>query len=348
MLHFKEISLEHLTVHHVGNKTQDELLQVSDNELDIQDELILELLMKYFLKPFKDEVFYQFTHESDLNLNEIYHYASSIFENPDSFHVQSINTAKHLFEVATHPNIKGGEFYMIYLSDCRIGDEYMDAIGLFKSENKETYLKVYEESKNFNIESESGININKLDKGCLIFNTQKESGYKICVVDNVNKGNEAQYWIHDFLRVKKIEDSFYHTQNALDMCKNFCEEVLTPENSVNKTEQLYMMDKSLNFFNENETFDSKQFEEEIMQAPELIDAFQEYKQNYAEEKEVQLFDEFDISQPAIKTQKKYFKSILKLDKNFTVYIHGNHEMIERGFDDDRKMNYYRLYFTNES
>ncbi|MDR0604368.1 MAG: hypothetical protein LBG80_08720 [Bacteroidales bacterium] len=43
-----------------------------------------------------------------------------------------------------------------------------------------------------NFESEKGININKLDKGCLIFNTERENGYIVAVVDNTNKGTDAQ------------------------------------------------------------------------------------------------------------------------------------------------------------
>ncbi|HWV68418.1 MAG TPA: hypothetical protein VN105_21315, partial [Chitinophaga sp.] len=59
-------------------------------------------------------------------------------------------------------------------------------------------------------------------------------------------------------------------------------------------------------------------------------------------------DEFEISAPAVKKQQKVFKSILKLDRNFHVYIHGNREMIERGFDEATNMNYYKLLFENEA
>jgi len=77
----------------------------------------------------------------------------------------------------------------------------LDAVGLFKSENKDTYLKVEPVMEGYEIESRQGININKLDKGCLVFNTDKENGYVLSIVDNTNKGNEAQYWKDDFLSV---------------------------------------------------------------------------------------------------------------------------------------------------
>ncbi len=46
--------------------------------------------------------------------------------------------------------------------------------------------------------------------------------------------------------------------------------------------------------------------------------------------------------------KKFFKHVMKLDKNFHVYVHGNPELIERGFDEQRQMKFYKLYYTNET
>ena len=40
-------------------------------------------------------------------------------------------------------------------------------------------------------------------------------------------------------------------------------------------------------------------------------------------------DEFDIHLSAVKKQQRVFKSILKLDKNFHVYIHGRKDLIEK-------------------
>jgi len=31
-----------------------------------------------------------------------------------------------------------------------------------------------------------------------------------------------------------------------------------------------------------------------------------------------------------------------------VYVHGNRENIQKGFDDGRKKNYYKLYFEEEA
>jgi len=61
---------------------------------------------------------------------------------------------------------------------------------------------------------------------------------------------------------------------------------------------------------------------------------------------VEVVDSFPISNLAVKQQAKIFKSVLKLDKNFHVYIHGDRSMIERGKDEDGKK-YYKLFYERE-
>jgi len=58
-------------------------------------------------------------------------------------------------------------------------------------------------------------------------------------------------------------------------------------------------------------------------------------------------DSFPISQRAVKSQSNVYKSVLKLDKNFSVYIHGDKSMIERGMEPNGRK-FYKLYYENES
>lgn len=349
MLDFNDVSLETLVIHEVGNPTHEEDLRVSKKPVEIEDELILELLHKYFLKPFKGENFFRFQHETSLDFNEVYHYAKAIFADPEACYLQSINIARHLFKESSHPNIKSGELYTIYFKDIKVNGDYVDAIGLFKSENKETYLKVYEENNVYNVDQQTGVNINKLDKGCLIFDLDQEEGYRVCMVDSTKKSSEiANYWQHDFLGLKPREDNFFHTKTVLDLCKGFCDDVFTPDNEVAKTDQLMLMDRSISYFQKHEEFNVKQFEDEVIVDPGVIETFNNYKEGFLEQRDIQTYDEFDISEPAVKGQKKFFKSVLKLDKKFHVYIHGGHDYIESGFDEERNMRYYKLFFMKES
>lgn len=133
-------------------------------------------------------------------MNEIYNYVKHIFDNSDQFYEQSVNIAKHLYEVSVHPNIKAGELCIVYLQNCIIDDNVTDAVGIYKSESKDYYLQVNSTENGYDIECQQGINPKKLDKGCLIFNSS-DSNYKVCVVDkNVN---DAMYWKKLFLMIEE-------------------------------------------------------------------------------------------------------------------------------------------------
>lgn len=348
MIFTKEASLDSLIVHFVGNKADGDGLRLSKSALQLESEGLKDILKTYFLNPFRNATYHHFHHEADINLNELYNYSSKIFADPGSIFLQSINIIKHLSEQSDHPNIKSGEVYVAYFSGVEMDTETVDAIGIFKSENKDTFLKINALADGFSIEKEDGININRLDKGCLIFNADADKGYRVCSIDNVNKSADAQYWKEKFLNIIPRKDSYHYTNNYLDLCKNFVTEKLPEEFEIAKTDQIDMLNRSVNFFKKNDTFDFNEFTNEVIQQPELIDSFKDFKNKFQEEYELPIVDEFEISTQAVKKQARIFKSVLKLDKNFHIYIHGNKELIEKGVDEASGMKYYKIYYREES
>lgn len=347
MLDTEEAIIEEVSVHHVGNKTGNEGCILAQQPLHLGDNL-RDLLARYFLPPFKSEEYYHFCHDTDLQLNEVYTYVSAIFDNPEALFEQSLNLAKHLYNQSEHPNIKPGDFYTVYFEDCYIDGETTDAIGLFKSENKDTFLKVSSEEGIFTMESESGINIKKLDKGCLILNKERDLGYVCAVVDNTNRSSEAQYWVDDFLHVAQRQDDYFHTQNIMALTKNFVVNAL-PEQmddfEVSRADQAAILNDSIKFFKEKENFTMDEFNEEVLQQPEIIESFQEYRTSFLRDNNLEIPESFDISNSAVKKQTRAFKSVIKLDKNFHIYIHGDNNLIERG--EDEKGKFYKVYFKEE-
>jgi hypothetical protein len=345
-IQYYEASIVYVCLHYVGNKNIDESLKYSTSIIELTDDLD-NVLTNYFLRPFLvKEEYFNFFHESDLKYNEVYGYVSEIFHKPASLLEQSVSLAKHLYEQSVHPKIKGGEFYAVYFKDCIIEGKTVDAVGLFKSENKDTFLKVFRSGDGFGIESEQGININKLDKGCLIFNMEKENGYVVAVVDNTNKGAEAQYWIDDFLHVRQRKDEYYNTQNVLSMCKNFVTKELPGQFEVSKADQVDLLNRSVKFFKEKDSFDMNDFTHEVMAQPEIMASFSQFKDIYQKERDIDIADSFTISESAVKKQARVFKSVIKLDKNFHIYIHGNRNLIEQG--SDAKGKFYKVYYKEET
>lgn len=336
--------ISNICLHIVGNKIADEglLFSILPTELNSN---IKKILTTYFINSFTSEEYYQLYHDSDLALNEVYAYVSKIFDEPEQLYKQSVNLAKHLYEQSTHPKIKGGEFYTVYFKDCILDGETLDAIGLFKSENKDTFLKVLHENGNFNLESDKGINIKKLDKGCLIFNKDRENGYVVAVVDNTNKGVEAQYWIDDFLHVRQRKDEYANTQNFMLLAKSFVTKELPKEFKVSKVDQIELLNKSLQFFKEKDTFDIDNFAQEVIAQPEVIEKFYQYKQEYEDQSDIIIDNQFAISEVARKKQQRSYRRVINLDKRIQIIIDGNRQNIEQGEDERGK--FYKVYYKEE-
>ncbi len=335
-----------VVLHKVGSKTSNDVCIFSQEVLDL-DESTRELLRVYFSTPFEKTVeYYNLYHDSDLSLNEVYSYVSNIFDDADSLVGESVNLAKHLYEKSIHPKIKNGEFYVVHFEDCEINGQVVEAIGVFKSENKDTFLKVNPNDGVFELEGEQGVNIKKLDKGAIIFNIERENGYMVAVVDNTNKGIEAHFWIDEFLHVRQRRDEFYDTTNILTMCKSFVTKELPEQFEVSRADQVDMLNRSVAFFKENETFEMGDFCKEVIEQPEVINSFSRYKDNYEKELDIEVQDSFAISDSAVKKQARSFRSVIKLDKNFHIYVHGNRELMEQGEDAGGK--FYKVYYKEES
>ncbi|MFY9309382.1 MAG: nucleoid-associated protein [Bacteroidia bacterium] len=348
MLDYTNCTINKVSVHHVGNKTNGEDLVLSKSTLDISDTDVKELLLRFFLFPMTSNELFTFTFTNgDFNMNPLYNFASQIFDSPKAFHRQSVDISKHLYEVSNHAQIKSGDLFVAHLQNVSVDGETVDAIGLFKSENRQTFLQLNADGDEFSLNSDDGINIEKLDKGCLIFNSGRENGYKVCIVDKSNRSSEAQFWKDTFLMLRPCVNEYHYTKQFLDITKNYVTKQLTEEFEVTKTDQIDILNRSMEYFKTHDSFDKNEFEKEVLQDTGIIKSFRKYDETFREENDIELEDSFEISTPAVKKQARVFKSVLKLDKNFHIYIHGDKDLIEHGVEKDGRK-YYKIYYKEES
>lgn len=348
MIDYTLSKIEKAAVHYVGNKNNEEELYLSDSLLDISDEKIRELLFKFFIKPFFNPEYFSFTSENDdVKENPVYNFASQIFANPNVFMDNSVELTRHLYNLTLHPQIKSGDLFVVYFSELCVEDEITEAIGLFKSENKDSFLKLIRDDSSFIINYEDGINIEKLDKGCIIFNTDKEAGYKVSMIDKSGKGSEARFWKDDFLQLKPYTDVYYYTKNMMTVTKDYITSQLTDEFDVNRTDQIDLLNRSADYFKSHDNFNRGEYEKEVFRNPKMIKSFREYDEDYRSANDIEYDDIFEISPSAVKRQIRIFKGVLKLDKNFHIYIHGDKELIVPGIEPDGRK-FYKVYFENES
>lgn len=336
--------LSKIIVHKVGNRINQESLILSQEELQLEDDM-KELLEDFFLKSFKSEEQFRFYSDTYLVNNPVYSSVSEIFEDRDKFVYEAENIAQHLYDIAENPRVQSGELFIVYFEGEENADGHkIDYIGIFKTENKNPFLKIFPQNEAFEIEKDYGIGLSKLDKGALIYNSSKETGYAVSVVDN-NKNGDMYYWFEDFLKVKQRDDEYFQTQETLTVYKEFITKQLPQEFETTKADQADFLNKSINFFKEKETFDYEEFTKEVLEDPNVIESFGNFKSDYEQEMQVSIAEDFAISEAAVKKQSRGFKSVIKLDKNFHIYVHGDRKMIETGQDEKGK--YYRLYFEEE-
>lgn len=338
--------LKKLIIHYVGSKNNSDPLFISGEALELGDEDLL-VLQESFLSRFRNiHEHYSFHHASSLQYNEVYQYSTAIFKDA-TFEEASASIARHLYEQSTHPRVKGGELYVAYFEGLPVDGHMHKAIGLFKTETKSIFLDVKQQSKRMELQMKEGVEINKMDKGCLIINSKMDEGYDVLVFDNQNRGEEAQYWKEKFLNLVPQQDEFHQTAHYLTLTKQFITGPLETEHHLARTDQVELLQRSLDYFKSNDNFEIESFQKEVFQNEEMIESFRRFGSQYVEQTDYDLAATFDISMDAVKKQGRIFKSVLKLDRNFHIYIHGRTDLIERGTDSDGRK-FYKIYYQDET
>ncbi len=342
---FTNATLEKVITHLVGNKSKEEGFSLTDTLSQIK-EASKEYVMKYFLSQIQFHEFYNFHHPVELGMNEIFTLANQLFSDASEFVEKSHDFTKLLYESSNHPKIKNGEMNLVLLDGILLEDEVVQALGIYKSETNTAFISMEKNDGEgeYNLQHNYGYELKGIDKGCIILNTNKENGFTVLVVDK--SSGDAQYWINDFLKVRPASNEFTATRAFMDMTKNFLTEKLEEETNLDTTERIDLLNKTVDYFKKNDRYDKERFEEDVLREPEVIDSFRNFTPTYAEENEIDFSDSFDISDQAVKKQARKFKSVLKLDKNFQIYIKGDKSLINKGVEPDGRK-FYKIYYENE-
>ncbi len=290
---------------------------------------------------------YSFYHIQSLQYNEVYSYCKKLFAKADDLLPLSVAIARHLYESSIHPKIKGGEIYVCYFEDLPVDGRMYKAIGIFKTENKTAYINLEKKGRGFNLSVKDGVEMSKIDKGCLVINKNEAAGYDVMIYDNQNRGDEALYWKELFLGLQQQQNEFHNTNHLLTLTKQFITTTTGEGMPISKKEQAEMLNKSISYFKSNDDFDINEFSESVFANEEVIDSFRRFGSGYVAENNFEIAAGFPISAEAVKKQARIFKSVLKLDKNFHIYIHGRTDLIEKGVDENGRK-FYKIFYQAEA
>ena len=135
------------------------------------------------------------------------------------------------------------------------------------------------------------------------------------------------------------------------MCKEFSNDVLKTD--FGTREQSHFLAKTIDFFKENDSVNIHDFKEEIFEEEEHKELFDDYKKVFESERDVLVRNQFHVSEAVLKKQTKKIKTEIKLDTHIQIKLdvespEASSEYLELGYDEERKMKYYKVYFNEES
>lgn len=348
MIKRNRAAISKFIIHKVGNKFNS-ATNVFSEDLVSFDEESYNLMLPFLLKPFANVAeSFRFNHHANIELNEINNYTNEIFTEEGSFIEISKHIVTHLFEQSNSAQIKTGDVIIALFEDVEFKDIVTQAIGIFKIENKVDFFQTYMEKESLDVYVQQGISTKKLDKGCLIINYSDPEGRVVLSVDNNNY--DAQYWIQHFLNVKYANDNNQHTQNYMEMCRDFSEDVIKEDYGVH--EQSKFLAKTVDFMKENEDVNYHDFKDKLFEAEDHKELFEDYKKEYEDTNDVLIRNQFAVSDIVLKKQKQKMKTEIKLDTNIQIKLDidapdASQEYLEKGYDDEKKMKYYKVYFNEE-
>ncbi|MDA7882314.1 nucleoid-associated protein [Akkermansiaceae bacterium] len=348
-LNFENVEIGGLVLAKVGNPSRDEPLQTSKQLFQVGND-DQALLTPIFLKPFRNLVGHRFTHHSSLEKNEVNASATAIFGDSSTLLEKGCEIAQRLYSKSSHPNIKSGDLCISLMTGIDLDGEMKRAICILKSESVTPFLSISARDGDLQLATEQGINPEKIDKGCLILEHFERKGFYVLTFDRA--GSESRFWVRDFLTVRPIPDSALMTKRVAELAvvavsPGHVAGDDSPPWDVNEPAQ-----EALSYLKGQKNFSLQEFEEKALRTEAAKEKFKEDRKRLEEEEGITLEENFDISKRDVTKAKKFMKSIMKLDTGVEIRLRPKvvdkpEEVLEKGYDEGRKMNYIKVYFNED-
>lgn len=349
MIQRNKATISKFIIHKVGNKFNAATNVFSEQPVTF-DEESYQLMLPFLLKPFASmPENYRFHHHASIDLNEINNYSTQVFSDNELFVEVSKNIVTHLYEQSNSAQIKTGDVIIALFDDIECNGVNTQALGIFKIENKINFFQTYLEDNSFDVFVQKGISTKKLDKGCLIVNTSDADGKMVYSIDNNNY--DANYWKHHFLNLTYANDHNRHTKEYITLCKDFSELI---KEDFGTQEKSSFLAKTVDYFKENEYVDIEDFTEVVFEEnQQQKHHFENYKKEFEQINDTLIRNHFEISDLVVKKEKTKLKTDIKLDTHIQIKIDidapdASTEYLEKGYDADKKMKYYKVYYNEET
>ncbi len=343
MLELKNAVISQLIVHFVGNASQEIPCFYSKGEIQLQEQEAKEI-KKILLKPFTaPQQVKQLSHENEVQQNEFFIHAAKIFANPNSLTSTSVDITKQLFRYGTDFSIAHGELFIAVVDNIETKAGLTNGLLIAKITGTSKIIKTEQKTEALEIRLDKGIVGKNIEKACLLINEEVEDGMLVYTFEKTI--GETNYWDKYFIECKPRTDEFRQTNVLLSTFREFVMNDL-PAEQFSKKEKIGLIHQSMDYMAENnEQINIDNFIETTIADEGAREDYKESLRVYVEDNEVQMQSTFAANKDALAFQRKRFRSIIKLDKNFHIYVHSNDDLIERG--NDEKGKFYKIYFKEE-
>ena len=162
-----------------------------------------------------------------------------------------------------------------------------------------------------------------------------------------NNFDERCETIEAYLLAHLIEKQ---AKKYLKLCQDFAKEVVFQ--AEDKKEEVLFMNRAINHFAKNDEFEETAFLNEVMQNPEFIPEFKNYKVDKGAKYSIEDVSNFPIANAAVTDARKKMKNTIQLDTNIQIKLdfinpESAEKFVEKGWDEEKQMYYYLVYFNKE-
>lgn len=338
MIQCSNSNIQILKINYVGNRISGEKVKISKEILQC-DDLTRGLVGRYLLSGIEYHQLYKFTHSEGVEYNKVYSLVSEVFSDNTAFDNVANELSYLLYDRTNDKSIPGGYLFVVYMKGCMVDDVQTDAFGIFKAETRDIFLKLTSKGADISLSSEQGFAMNKVDKGCVIFNVESKDGYRFAIINKSHSKASVKYWNEDFLRCAPVAGDYLNTQAVLKAIGQFIK-----EQEAGQIEKALLLNKSIQEARKD-TINVTDLLSQIASDDGDKSRIQELFSSFTGGDE-QLPDTVIPDTTALK--KTRLKSVLKLDDNFEIVFHGGENRIETGVDEATGMKYIKLLYEYDS
>lgn len=337
-MELKEAFINKIICHHYSQDAYKCLLNNTCMSVENLDSIILK---DFFIKPFSTQKGeFSFSHPVSLDYNIVFQSALGLLDNGD-FVKCSQDIFRHLQSVSTLPTIKDGDIFVAKVEDIIMNNSYYEGLGIFKIESKNDFIETFVDSKgNMQFSVKSGFPSNRIDKACLIvFSSEKPVCYLI------DRSKDTKFWRQDFLGVVPRATSYSQSRSTMQMFKSFIEEQLPDVSKITKADQINLINKCSELMKEADMLNIDETARSLFKDSKITNQFAEYRKVFEQRESLILQDSFGVDKKAVAVLKSTRR--IKLDDTAEIHLMRTGNFLERGFDDEKGMYYYKLYFSKE-